>query len=62
MGIQGMPYQMLQEGLGQGANTYLAMDRNNLLRNLANTARFTEGNFNLNLGNAYGAKPGKIKK
>ena len=62
MGIQAMPYQMLQQGLGQAANTYLAMDRNNLLRDLANTARFTEGNFNLNLGNAYGTRPGKIKK
>ena len=63
MGLQAQPYQMLQEGIGQTANTALAMDRNNLLRDLSNTARFKEGNFNIDFGQMYGSNvnPGDFK-
>jgi len=60
MGLEAMPYQMIQQGLGQAANTSIAMDRNNMLRNLSKTARFDEGNFNFNYG--FGnTKPGQFK-
>ena len=60
MGLEAMPYQMIQQGLGQAANTSIAMDRNNMLRDLSQTARFDEGNFNFNYG--YGnTRPGQIR-
>jgi len=61
MGLEAMPYQMIQQGLGQAANTYLGMDRNNMLRDLSNTARFKEGNINIDYGSGY-VKPGQIKR
>ena len=36
---------MFKEGLGQASNTYLALDRNKMLKGLSDTQRFSEGQY-----------------
>jgi len=43
--IAAQPWNFLKEGFGQAANTYLALDQNDMMRNLSNTPRFREGQY-----------------
>ncbi len=43
--IAAQPMNFLKEGFGQAANTYLALDQNDMMRNLSNTPRFNQGQY-----------------